>query len=1387
MTGLYITSTNIVYCTIGGVCVLQEPLLVSAADYVRNNGVFRLGAMMESTARSSPCINGSTLNAHFSLLARTSWRCFPFEPSDIELLIQQQPRIDHMRMSSFVIKAIGVDPQVIDMLADVLPRADACVGDVVANSIIATQSIATSSHDHPARVDDVLTATEHAKLGARRMDSLATPLAGGNVLHRYSPETMLQTLEFKSKLRPSVSVNDALVAASPFFFGSEASQVMDIRNVSLPSDARLREATVRLELLSLLFERVEAKLYETWRYLNPDSSPQLGYDWLVTREDAWSFSKESFMGPEDIVGADLNEAYTSRTLTLSTLGRGRSSVVKKSFNISTLHKLKAGSAAEYDALRYNVYGMLSDMGTEKGCADTGTLASPLVGVGDAQYRVADTMMYPNCLFMPEHLHIIFNALQNSIQKLVGGDMFIKKLRTLQTFLADKSLRRLFIALILNDHPDRFRFYNYSSVSIDWRWETLSTALEHLCPLLDLLKQHFDLEKMMTNKEGKSEARLLQGVSDILRGEHNLPELSNVVLLVGKQLELCAHRLEGCECHAGVWLSRTSHKRKQRVMKSTTGHADCFMKTRQACWFQADGLRGLCVDLQRCTSDVLQQRLSALPFAERALVVRIHLELCESVSEELADKFAFHDRLPYSVIKIYLGEIYPDRLGEAKQACAACLDEYDKVVACGKGALLHRVAQRLLKPGTECRRQLQAFAQSEFPLKGYPVAWMFVLQYNLVPVVGRRVEAAHAQIKRIGLMAKNSTPPFVASELGKMQHLEKLKLNHSFHTYCCQKWSSPTILDDLLKLVIPRGELKLMSKADKLQSVFQCSVEAEYRDMQLERDANAQWLVETAHTRKAGPRDMSLSWRTCVSYLKGKMERCSVHSLPLPLFEKALVCPSECDLKNIDPCSDVLGAASVHQEHEPFNIAAVDDVVFFEVLNAHPERRSHVPIHYQDTFTDAVHISRRRVLCSDSALSRVVLVSEADQLDTLHLRVLVDGIADSLRSWHTWKLISHGCAETGRRRPLGNVAASAADNSSVMLPIAANVLVSPLATSPSSSSSGALALPMLGDVASVRILESLSILQAEQPESDGVPFNAMIGTHIEEVRALEHVGALSVTEDEFGCSIVATSPSMTKYINVALVGNPTRFMDGKVCVNSKLDLVIHLLVQGWVPHAKPAIHNVGSGENRFVSSFARPLSYFACLYLLDELSVKGVKQLPHFEKDLYYQCVLRLRGAQLTEFRNHGQFDTAWCRRAVRDAELTMQIQDAPAPEEDFDACPDEMDNQFALVPALIPAIHDRVAFRRVLVVGDGGSVRVYVDHFSGGGSQRTWVNCTSKDHVNCFQWRQCSDFESPLELASYMYAWALSYEGYNCRETHMPYRPGTSVIESMGPLELRDF
>ena len=50
------------------------------------------------------------------------------------------------------------------------------------------------------------------------------------------------------------------------------------------------------------------------------------------------------------------------------------------------------------------------------------------------------------------------------------------------------------------------------------------------------------------------------------------------------------------------------------------------------------------------------------------------------------------------------------------------------------------------------------------LREFPTAFIHILQYVLVPLVGRRVEAVHAQIKRLGASARNVLPPYISSRL-----------------------------------------------------------------------------------------------------------------------------------------------------------------------------------------------------------------------------------------------------------------------------------------------------------------------------------------------------------------------------------------------------------------------------------------------------------------------------------------------------------------------------------------------------------------------------------------------------------------------------------------------
>ena len=51
--------------------------------------------------------------------------------------------------------------------------------------------------------------------------------------------------------------------------------------------------------------------------------------------------------------------------------------------------------------------------------------------------------FVNAVWMPEHLHIFNNALENSITSLPVWKQFMHKLRSIERFLQDYSLRTLF--------------------------------------------------------------------------------------------------------------------------------------------------------------------------------------------------------------------------------------------------------------------------------------------------------------------------------------------------------------------------------------------------------------------------------------------------------------------------------------------------------------------------------------------------------------------------------------------------------------------------------------------------------------------------------------------------------------------------------------------------------------------------------------------------------------------------------------------------------------------------------------------------------------------------------------------------------------------------------
>jgi hypothetical protein len=434
----------------------------------------------------------------------------------------------------------------------------------------------------------------------------------------------------------------------------------------------------------------------------------------------------------------------------------------------------------------------------------------------------------------------------------------------------------------------------------------------------------------------------------------------------------------------------------------------------------------------------------------------------------------------------------------------------------------------------------------------------------------------------------------------------------------------------------------------------------------------------------------------------------------------------------------------------------------------------------------IYVAQRTVLGSDANSSRVVLLSRSNMVEKVHLRAWVQDMPTTLASLYCWDVVSYGSAETSRRS-LFNVACI--DEIPLLLPIAADAFQRPpLVEGPAAYSALALKFPC--DEVSVSVLGAIRNLQGEERRLEAVPFEALDGHHIGDINALANAGALVLSTDEFGSVMVSSDASQTKYISVTSHGNPQQVVNlARFCVESKLDLVITLLRRGWGVHTKPT-HPYGMGarpERVFIASFQKPASYFTCLVLVEELFARGVTHIPHFEKDLYYQCLLRLRGDKLKAFITSGQFDKAWCKQMLRSPEAEFPLHDAPPLEPDPDDVDDDAEDAEPRPLALLPAMLDRMKWHRVKVQGIKGSVRVFFDNFTGGGiTQRSWANCSGA-HDHCFQWRQCDDFACRDDLARYMYTWATSHECCEDRASHQSYRPSASDVELIGCVQIAEF
>ena len=823
---------------------LQAPFPVSAQDVQYMSGIFKLATAADARLRQSTVAPGGSLHHHFLNYGVRRWRawlCDDKQAEHIMSLCGDLPATFTTKRA--LLRMVGVVPDLVVPPSEPMPLSHRLLPGP-----IGTEGGVTGCSQDPALQVHSGTSSEVVGFARSRLQSMGAGPARGNIAHQYGPDTLLDYLQLSRSLKSPHNMRDALADAAGILLGGGSGLLQtELRDggIAVPSPDVLRMSKLRLDMMSMMFERRLFLKLEYRRYLYTDSSPQLGFNFLCCREDRIGIPRADNLGAEFRAGYDININYESRLLPISVLGKGYAGVTKKALNCANIYLMESGSEAAFHGLRGEVRGAVADQGTEKGIVDEPLAILTGMAVTHAPKDV-QSFLFPKALGIHGHLHILYNALEEAVMSLESAHIFMEQLRSLERFLSNRELRAKFQASCLAEADCKSRFNHYPTVHVEWRWEFLSKALDDLGPLFPLMQQHFDLAKILQSDAGVLHRNDVDEVNKVLQSETFLA-YAEMLRVHGKAVEHSAKGLETCWCHSDIDSAPLTRKRKLQALKTRAGLEKCCWKGKRGPWWVACGLDDMLRTIMHCNSDRLQDLLSRVPGNKRADIVEEQALLRQLLHEQLSQKMAFWKVIPWRALGVFHSPC-GGQLSKSKEILSQCRDQYDKAIADGLSEQQHRVSHLLFKAGTGCRDELDDFLGNGQRLIDYPTAYAALQEYALAPLVERSIEAVHAVIKRIGKGVTNTTPPFIAAALRENQNLKLLRNNADFRPMCRELWSSRTLLQTLLCTRYSAEQLRDKNYTEKVKYVYQCAAENMHEDTTLARFHREHWRTATEHKR-----------------------------------------------------------------------------------------------------------------------------------------------------------------------------------------------------------------------------------------------------------------------------------------------------------------------------------------------------------------------------------------------------------------------------------------------------------------------------------------------------------------------------------------------------------
>lgn len=147
----------------------------------------------------------------------------------------------------------------------------------------------------------------------------------------------------------------------------------------------------------MLYERRLFLRYEIIRYALIDASTSRGHNWQMMREDRFLVPHALCADLAARANLDLSTFFDSRICPTSTLGKGRSSLVKNVGNCIGILLMESHSEDEVLPRRRQLVNICNDQGTEKDIADSPHLCREVPS--DAPPGSVDSYCWPSCPYI----------------------------------------------------------------------------------------------------------------------------------------------------------------------------------------------------------------------------------------------------------------------------------------------------------------------------------------------------------------------------------------------------------------------------------------------------------------------------------------------------------------------------------------------------------------------------------------------------------------------------------------------------------------------------------------------------------------------------------------------------------------------------------------------------------------------------------------------------------------------------------------------------------------------------------------------------------------------------------------------------------------------------